>query len=140
MTLVSIILGGAVFAYTTVYAIRSMLPILRYKKSAAAGSILLVPGVVSSKVNEENKAVNGRLVNISYPVYSFTVGEEKKSYQSPIKYRDVLIGNNVQISYDERTKEAWMGESIPLMKRQIITRVLIIAVILAALVLEEIIL
>ncbi|BAL01878.1 hypothetical protein OBV_p-00230 (plasmid) [Oscillibacter valericigenes Sjm18-20] len=140
MTLLSAALGGAVLIYTAVYAICSTLPILRYNKSLMAGNIRTVSGVVAAKINEENKAIRGKLINVSYPVYSFMIGEEKQSYQSPVKYCNVSVGDKALISYDERTKEAWVRDGIPLMIKQIVVRVLVITAILAVLVLEEIIL
>lgn len=139
MTTLSYILGGIVFIYTVIYAIKKLIPILRYSKLEKSGEILIADGKIFEKVEEENKAFQGEMVNICFPKYEYEIGGKKLYCQSTIRYRNATIGQAAKIGYCERTGESWVIMDIPLMKKDLIVRVAIMIAILVLLAITEVI-
>ena len=140
MTTLSYILGGIVFLYTVVYGIKKLAPILRYSKLEKDGEIIMADGNVFEKVAEENKAFQGVMVNVCLPKFEYEIGGEKRYCQGTVRYHNASIGQLVRIGYCERTGEAWVIKDIPLMKKDLLVRMLTMIAILMLLVLTELLL
>ena len=135
MSLFSLILGTVVFVYTVFYVIKTVKPLLRYKR---ADKIKVVKGRIIKKIDEENKTIGGELVNISMPCFEYKIDGEKRTCQSSIYYSNVKLGQTTDIAFNERTCEAWIIQDVQKIQKNLILKVLIIGLILAILVATEI--
>ena len=140
MSVLTFVFGGFVFAYAVAYAVNVIRYISRFSRCKAGEEMKEVQGYVCEKVGEENRALNGVMVNLCFPKYEYDVNGEKKYLQSTVKFRDVTVGQPVEIGYCERTGEAWAIQDVPLMKRNLIVREAIVLALLIALALTEILL
>ena len=140
MEAISYILGGFVLVYTIIYAVMGIKPIVRYQKCLKGGELKTVPGTICEKIDAENKAVFGAMVNLCLPKFVFEVDGEKRYYQSVVRYRNANVGQAVEIGYSERTGEAWVMQDIPAMKSQLAIRVALMMALLVLLVLTDVML
>lgn len=140
MDAISYILGGFVLVYTIVYAFKGVTPIVRYQKCVKNGKLKTVTGVICEKVDAQNKAIRGAMVNLCLPKFEFEVGGEKRYYQSTVGYQNASIGQSAEIGYCERTGEAWVIQDIPAMKSQLAIRVALMVALVALLVITDVML
>lgn len=140
MTISSYILGGIVLVYTIIYAVKNSMILMHYKKCVEAGDFKIVEGRIVEKVDELNKAIQHQMVNMCFPRFDFEIEGKHKSCQSSVRYRDASIGQTAEIRYCERTGEAWVTQDIPVMKRNLIIRTVLMAAILTLLVLTDVLL
>lgn len=140
MTVISLVLGGIVFTYTVVYAIKRLTPIIHFSRCRDSGEMQTTEGHIFEKNAEENKAFQGAMVNICLPKFEYVVGGKKRYYQSTVRYHNASIGQTAEIGFCERTGEAWVIKDIPLMKKDLLIRVTTILALLIVLILTEIML
>lgn len=137
MSVLTMILGGVILAYTILYCIKRLLPIMRFKKELQGENIREIDGYVSAKIAEENKAFQGQMVNICLPKYEYRIGDNVNTLQGAVRYRNLEIGQPAKIMYCERTGEAWAKNDIPLVKKNLIMTMAIMGVILVLLVITD---
>lgn len=135
MSLFSLMLGTVVFVYTVFYVIKTVKPLLRYKR---ADKIKIVKGRIIKKTDEENKTIGRELVNISMPCFEYKINGEKRFCQSSIYYPNAKLGQTADIAFNERTCEAWIIQDVKKIQKNLILKILMIGLILAVLVATEI--
>lgn len=140
MTTLSYVLGGIVLLYTVVYGIKKLMPIMRYSRLEKLDEIITTDGNIFEKVAEENKAFQGAMVNLCLPKFEYEISGKKRYCQGTVRYRNASIGQSVKIGYCERTGEAWAIKDIPLMKKDLLIRVITMIAILMLLVITEVLL
>lgn len=140
MDVISYILGGFVLVYTIIYAVMGIKPIVRYQKCLKGGELKTVPGAICEKIDEENKAIQGAMVNLCLPRFEFEIDGAKRYYQSVVRYRNASVGQSAEIGYCERTGESWVTKDIPAMKSQLAIRVALMLALLVLLVLTDVML
>lgn len=140
MTILAVILGSIVFAYTIAYGVKRFIPILQYSKKKRSAEIKFTTGKIVEKIEEENKAFQGEMINICYPKYEYELNGKTQYYQSTVHYRNAIIGYSTEIGYCERTGEAWVIKDIPVMKKNLIMKISILIVILIVLIASEVLL
>lgn len=136
----SYVLGSVVLVYTIAYAVKRGGEIRRYYKCAEGEKLKPVRGVICEKIDEQNRAIQGVMINLCFPKIEFEVNGEEQHYQSRLRYRDASIGQAVEVAYCEKTGEAWVAKDVPLMKRDLFIRVGTMLSLLALLVVTEVML
>lgn len=129
------LLAAVVIVYVGMYSYKCLTPLLRYNKVKDA--LEPIEGKVDSLAEETKKAFNGELVTMSFPLYKYELEGKAKYLQSLVRYRNMSVGQSVQMLYSKETGEVWAKNDIPLIKRQLIIRVGIVLIITVAMIVES---
>jgi len=124
-------LGGFVVVYMAFYVRNSTTFLLKCKRAEQGGRIKEYDGIVVEKTEEKLKAISGEMVDICYPRYKATVDGKELFHQSSVRRRGVEIDQVVAMVYDEGTGTIWVKDDVPLVRKQLIRRILLICTLLA---------
>jgi len=114
-----------VLAYMGIYCIKSYVFYVRCNEAQKEGKIVEIKGKVKILYEEKKKALNGRVVTISNPLYTGFYNERELNYVSVVKRIESNIGDEVVLKYDEAKELLWAEGDLQLLKRQILIRFLV---------------
>jgi hypothetical protein len=135
---ISIILGGVVIFFAVIYFRKTSAIIIRYKYALNNGGISEVPGEVCAKIDETVNSVYGEKIETCYPRYSYSINNAIRYYDSPIKRRNITLGQPVTLAVDNRTGEVWMPGDFTTMEKLMIRRLLVAGAVVIVLMLTTI--
>lgn len=123
--------------YVVAYAVQNFRIIDRYKKAEGRvrcieGSVIACKKAVKTKVGDEK-------VVVAYPIYECVIEGENKQLHSSIKYSGITVGQKVELAYDGETGEIWCQRDLPLMKKQVLWRMIWILIIIGIVIVESIV-
>ena len=132
MDLLTWFLVGTVAFYAIMLNIQTMKPLLRFKK--AEERVRKIDGSILSVYGEEKTKSKGKMVQTFYPTYTATVDGKQFTLNGMV--REVWewehrIGDKVTLLFDDVTGELWCEKDLPLMKKQIKTRMIAVVVLVA---------
>lgn len=132
MDLFTLLLVGVVAFYVAMMCITTAKPIIRYEK--AKDRVRNVEAIFDSAYGDEKTKIKGKLVRIYYPIYKASVNGNQYTLKSLV--REVgdfenRIGEKITLLFDDETGELWCEKDIPLMMKQIKTRLLMMAILVA---------
>lgn len=128
MTIIEYVLIGIIFTYTIFFVSCNLSIIFKYHKCRKSGSMKIANGKICEKVNEEKKACNGKMIYLSYPKYEYErSGEQEKKYiVSVVRQKDVVVGQQNEIGYCEENNDAWVISEMPIVKRNLLVKTVIL--------------
>jgi len=126
------ILLGVASTYIFIYSLRLYSFYRRCKKAELTGSYVECKGTVAELMEKKVRKVNGKAVTISFPRYIAKYGDKTLDYISKVKTANTEVNSSVVLLYAESTGLIWVRENMPLLKRQIIGRLLIPVLLFAA--------
>ena len=141
MDYLSWMLTFTVVGYATVLSVKTGVPLLHYHK--AKGRAEKIDGEISSFFGEECVGKKNKKVNSFYPTYSCSIDGKKKVLNGFVRYigkGEDNVGKKVILLYDSKTGELWCEQDLPLMKRQIVIRLLVTILLLGLMILTSIML
>lgn len=143
MDYLSWILTFAVVGYATVLTVKTGVPLLHFHR--AKGRIEKIDGEISSYFGEEEEYVGKKRDRVStfYPTYSYTIDGKKNVFNGLVRFvgkGEDSVGKKVVLLYDRKTGEAWCEQDLPLMKRQIIIRLLVTVLLLTMMIVTSVML
>jgi len=134
----TIILGAVVILYLLAYSCKSFMFLAECKRAELSGNVKECDGEIADKIDEKRKAIGGEMVSICYPKYKASVGGGELYYQSNVRRRDVKVGQAATMCYDENKGIVWPKDDIPLIKKQVLIRLVIVGALVLVFVLENV--
>jgi len=119
------ILLGVSTAYIFIYSFKLYLFYRRCKQAELQGSYVECSGTVAELLEKKVRKVNGKTITISFPRYIAEYGGTTLNYISKVKTANTEVNNPVVLLYAESAGLIWAKDDLPLLKRQIIGRLLI---------------
>lgn len=141
MDLVSWVLTFAIVIFMVFLVVNTGRPLYRYRK--AKDRIVKLDGIISSYYGEEIVVRKGNKIVSFYPVYSCTIDKKERTLNGAVKYfgqGSSFIGHKAVLLYDKETKELWSERDLPMMKKQIIQRILLMLTLVAVMILTNVML
>ena len=141
MDLFTWFLVGAVVFYVGLMCIATARPIMRYQK--AKDRVRNVEAIFDSAYGDEKTKVKGKLVRTYYPIYKASVNEKQYTLKSLVREvgdYESRIGEKITLLFDDETGELWCEKDLPLMKNQIKTRLLTMAIMVALVIVTSVML
>lgn len=129
------ILIGVVLFYAGMMFIKTALPMMRYKKKK--DSLIEVKGTIVSSYGDDVTEKNGVAVRSFYPVFECELDGQKYKLSGLVRYAGELqeyTEKEFDLLFDREAKELWCETDLPIMKKQLRTRVLIIMFLIALLI------
>lgn len=122
--------------YAGALTIKTGKPLIRYQK--AKNRVERIKGTITSCYGEETERKDLKSL---YPIYECEIDGEKKKLSGLVRYlgeRREVVGKQVNMFYDKETGELWSEEDLPLMKKQIIVRLITVLVLVALVIITSI--
>ena len=119
------ILLGVSSAYIFIYSFKLYLFYRRCRQAEQQGSYVECNGTVAELMEKKVRNVNGKTITISFPRYVAEYGDKTLDYISKVKTANTAVNSPVVLLYAESAGLIWIREDMPLLKRQIIGRLLI---------------
>jgi len=132
MSDLTFILLGVVTAYIFIYSYKLYLFYRRCKQAELHGNYIEVGGTVAELLEKKVRNVNGKMVTISFPRYVAEHGDKTFGYISKVKTANTEVNSPVVLLYAESAGLIWAKDDLPLLRRQIIGKLLIPLVLFAA--------
>ena len=126
------ILLGVSSAYIFIYSFKLYSFYRRCKNAELTGSCIECRGTVAELMEKKVRNVNGKMVTISFPRYVAEYGDKTLDYISKVKTANTEVNSPVVLLYAESAGLIWASGDLPLLKRQIIGRLLIPVVLFVA--------
>ncbi|MCL2840097.1 MAG: hypothetical protein FWE05_04925 [Defluviitaleaceae bacterium] len=126
------ILLGVSSAYVFIYSFKLYQFYRRCKQAELQGNYIECSGTVAELLEKKVRNVNGKMVTISFPRYIADYGETTLDYISKVKKANIEVNSSVVLLYAESAGLIWAKDDLPLLKRQIIGRLLIPVVLFVA--------
>lgn len=76
-------------------------------------------------------------IKTSYPIYSFVLNGKDIRFKGTVRYRDLKLGESVDISYDEDKEMYWCEKDIPILKKGLLVRISTMQILLIAMIIIE---
>ena len=125
-------LVGVVVFYVGLMCIATAKPIRRYQK--AKDRVRNVDAIFDSAYGDEKTKIKGKFERTYYPIYKASVNGKQYTLKSLVREVgdfESRIGEKVTLLFDDETGELWCEKDIPLMMKQIKTRLLTMAILVA---------
>jgi len=140
MDLITLILCAAVTIYMAVYAAKYLLILCEIGKAYKEENYKKFSGEVSGKLEETSEVFQGKMIKICYPEYKFSAGGLVSFYQSPVRHKDIEIGQPAEIFSNDSKTLFWTENDVPLMRKQLLFKISTVSVLLAIMILVNAIL
>jgi hypothetical protein len=127
----SVFLTILIIAALVCMVLKTARPYFQYRK---AKDITKRWGRIEGKVGEENRRIGGREFAFAYPLYAITVGRKTRHIQGTVAHLEVKVGEKIEMFCDDETGGAWAARDIPLLKKQIKLRVIVVGIVAAVMV------
>lgn len=129
MDLLTWFLVAVIAFYVVMMSVATAKPLVRYQK--AKDRVRNVEAIFDSVYGEEKTKTKGNVVRTYYPIYKATVNEKYYTLKSMVREvgdYESRIGEKITLLFDDETGELWCEKDIPMMMKQIKTRLIVMIV------------
>jgi len=126
------ILLGVSSAYIFIYSFKLYLFYRRCKQAEQQGSYVECNGTVAELLEKKVRKINGQAITVAFPRYVAEYGDKTLDYISKVKTANTVVNSPVVLLYAESAGLIWAKDDLPLLKRQIIGKMLIPLVLFVA--------
>ncbi len=135
------LLTFAVVVYATALSVKTGVPLLHFRK--VKDRVIKVNGEIHSVYGEEVVGRKNKKENSFYPIYSCVIDGKEKMLNGLVRYLGnpkESIGIKVTLLFDRKTGEIWCEKDLPLMKKQIFIRLIVMILLLGLMILTSVML
>lgn len=129
MILAGVELYLLIYAYKIIRILKHFYNAIGYEKGK----------VISEYAVENVKVGRGNAMKTSIPIYQFVMNGQDVSFKGYVRHKELEIGEEVNIVYDERRGMFWCEREIPMLKQNLIIRITILQILLLLMVMVEIV-
>ncbi len=95
---------------------------------------------ISEEDIENIKIRKGEIVKTSVPIYQFVLNGKNIKFKSQVRYRNLELGEKVNIVFDEEKGLFWCERDIQVLKRNLIIKILMMEFLLSVMVIVDLLL